>query len=85
MRELAGESLRVNGWGLPARVVWNWLLKQVELMIFWLTQSHEMKEAGADNRLVEQLAGLGEAEFPLNLHASAMQIPWAFKEAKLVP
>lgn len=54
-------------------------------MIFWLTQSHEMKEAGADNRLVEQLAGLGEAEFPLNLHASAMQIPWAFKEAKLVP
>ena len=32
-------------------------------MIFWLTQSHEMKEAGADNRLVEQLAGLGKRSF----------------------
>src|ERR1039458_8302871 len=31
MRKLAGESLRVNGWGVPARVVWNWLAEPTYL------------------------------------------------------
>ena len=44
-----------------------------------------LKKEGVDTALVGQLADLGEAEFPLDLHAPTLKVPWAFKEAEGYP